>query len=180
VIAPVRVHTVGHSTRTESQFLEVLEAHGIRHLIDVRAFPASRRHPWFHRAALETSLAERGIEYRWEGADLGGRRRAPPDSPHHALRVEGFRAYASHMETAEFRRGVARVLESASREPTAILCAEALWWRCHRSMIADHLAAIEGAEVVHVLDATRTEPHRLHRTARTHDGGLVYDVTARP
>jgi uncharacterized protein (DUF488 family) len=152
---------------------------GIVCLVDVRAFPGSRRHPHFGRGELERSLPAAGIAYVWEGEALGGRRRPRSDSPHVALRNASFRAYADHMETAQFREGVERVLESAASGPVAIMCAERLPWQCHRYMISDYLVA-HGSEVLHLMDAARPREHHLRSEARVSDGRLVYDKTAQP
>src|SRR6185295_8246212 len=130
------VFTIGHSTRAIEELLELLAEHGVRVLVDVRRYPASRRHPQFSREALAASLARAGIEYVHE-PDLGGRRAARPDSQHTAWRVEAFRGYADHMETPEFKAALERLQRRAAETPTAILCAEAVPWRCHRRLISD-------------------------------------------
>ena len=160
------VHTVGHST------LSVEDLVG-RAIVDVRRFPASRRHPQFDRDRLGSALREHGLRYDWIEA-LGGRRRPRPDSPHVAWRVEGFRGYADHMETDEFERGLASLLALAAARPTAILCAEAVPWRCHRRLIADALV-VRGVDVRHLTGATTAEAHRLTPFARIECGRLVYD-----
>ncbi len=152
----------------------MLRGAGIRSLVDVRTAPGSRRHPQFGKDALSETLAGTGIAYRWE-KDLGGWRRPRPDSPHTALRSDQFRGYADHMETATFAAGLARLMEGAARTPTAFMCAETLWWNCHRRMIADALT-VAGWEVVHLIGPGKTEPHRLHPALRVEDGSLVYDV----
>jgi uncharacterized protein (DUF488 family) len=153
----------------------LLRAAGVGLLVDVRTAPGSRKHPQFGRDALEASLAEAGIDYVWEGRDLGGGRRARPDSRHVALRSPGFRGYADHMETEEFGAARGRVLDHAARRPTAVMCAESLWWRCHRRLLADALVAA-GAEVRHIMDGPRLEPHRLSALARVEGDLPVYDV----
>jgi uncharacterized protein (DUF488 family) len=168
--------TIGHSTRSEVEFFDLLRAHEIRRIVDVRAFPGSRRHPHFARDALSASLPAAGVDYVWEGKTLGGRRKPAPDSPNHSLRDEGFRGYADHMATAEFREGVDRLLALASESRTAILCAEAVWWRCHRGLIADHLVLVRGVEVRHVLDASPAKPHVPRPEARLAGDHLVYDA----
>jgi len=166
------VYTVGHSTRSADELVAILRAHDVRGVADVRRFPASRRHPQFAREALAARLAADGIAYDWLPA-LGGRRAARPDSPHRGWRVEAFRAYADHMETPEFAAGLARLVALAALRPTAILCAEAVPWRCHRQLIADALVA-RGVAVVHLLGTT-TSPHRLTAFARRDGDRLVYD-----
>lgn len=169
---PPRVHTVGHSTREVEELLDLLAENGIEALVDVRRFPGSRRHPQFSREALAASMAAAGIDYRHEPR-LGGRRRPRPDSPHTAWRNAGFRAYADHMESDEFRQALAE-LERAAARPTAVMCAEAVPWRCHRRLIADALTA-RGREVLHLLAPGRRELHQLHPDAIVlADGRLAY------
>jgi uncharacterized protein (DUF488 family) len=168
------VFTVGHGARPLQEFLAVLEEPGVRRLVDVRTAPGSRRHPHFGQAELATALAARGIDYVWE-RDLGGWRRARPDSPHVSIRSPGFRGYADHMETEEFDRAVRRVVGWAEDAPTAVMCAESMWWRCHRRLLADALA-VRGCRVVHLLGPGRVEPHRLHPAARVEGTRIVYDL----
>ena len=168
----MKIWTVGHSTRSGEEFVEILLAHGVEVLVDVRTYPSSRRYPQFNRDALTVSLKEKGIEYKHE-ARLGGRRKPRPDSHNSAWRNEQFRGYADHMETEEFKRGVQELLELAAENRVAIMCAEAVWWRCHRSLIADYLKA-EGHEVVHILDQKKTEEHPYTSAARIVDGELSY------
>ena len=127
-----RIWTVGHSTRTIEEFTRLLKAFDIRRLADVRRFPGSRRYPQYNKAALCDSLAAAGIEY-FHFPELGGRRKPKPDSPNTAWRNESFRGYADHMETPEFHEAIARLAAVAS-EPTVLMCAEVLWWRCHRAL----------------------------------------------
>jgi uncharacterized protein (DUF488 family) len=168
----MKVWTVGHSTRSGEEFIQILRAQGVEVLVDVRTFPGSRRYPQFNREALSETLKESGIEYRHEPR-LGGRRKARPDSRNSAWRNEQFRGYADHMETEEFKNGVRELLELASSKRVAIMCAEAVWWRCHRSLISDYLKA-EGHEVVHILDEKKTEEHPYTSAARIVDGELSY------
>jgi uncharacterized protein (DUF488 family) len=151
----------------------LLTEHGVKVLVDVRRFPASRRHPQFAREALAASLARAGIEYIHE-PDLGGRRAARPDSQHTAWRVEAFRGYADYMESPEFAAALERLIERAAGTPTAILCAEAVPWRCHRRLISDALVA-RGVEVLHILGPGQAKPHELDPNARILAGGrLLY------
>jgi uncharacterized protein (DUF488 family) len=150
----------------------VLQAHGIRALADVRRFPGSRRHPHFGREQLEALLRSREVQYVWM-PELGGRRRPRKDSPHTGWRVEGFRGYADYMETDEFRVALSRLLELAPQQRTAIMCAEQLWWQCHRRLIADALLA-QGHEVLHIESATKASPHRLVPPAHLVRGQLSY------
>ncbi len=167
----MRVFTIGHSTRALEEFLGLLAREDIRQLADVRTFPSSRRHPHFNREALAASLAEHGIAYAHLPA-LGGRRRPRPDSPNAAWRNDGFRGYADHMHTDEFRDGVERLLGLADRAATTVMCAEAVPWRCHRNLIADALVA-RGVQVLHIMDAG-TSPHSLTKFAWVEDGEVRY------
>jgi uncharacterized protein (DUF488 family) len=170
----VVIYTIGHSTRTLDEFLALLAAHGIEAIADVRRHPGSRRHPHFAREALAAALGARGFGYDWM-PELGGRRRARPDSPHHAWREESFRAYADHMETAEFQAALASLVEKAARRPTAIMCAEAVPWRCHRQLIADALLA-RGVEVRDVVGPGAAKRHTLPAHARLEGERVVYDA----
>jgi uncharacterized protein (DUF488 family) len=172
-----QVFTAGHSTRPAAELLAMLQEAGVGLLVDVRRFPGSRRQPQYGREALAAGLAGAGIAYVHEPA-LGGRRAPRPDSPHTAWRNAGFRGYADHMETAEFHDALTRLEALAAERPTAILCAEAVPWRCHRRLIADALLA-RGWEVVHLLAPGRSEPHVLHPDAQIlPDGGLLYAAAA--
>ena len=151
------VWTVGHSTRSGEEFTQILLAHGIQVLVDVRSFPGSRRYPQFNRAVLAESLQHAGIEYKHEPR-LGGRRKPRADSQNTAWKNASFRAYADHMESEEFRNGVKDLLELAANKRTAVMCAEALWWRCHRRLISDYVKA-EGHAVIHILDQNKTQEH---------------------
>lgn len=172
------IFTVGHSTRTEAEFLDILRAHGIRRLVDVRRYPGSKRHPHFSRDALMRTLPANGIAHE-HMPDLGGRRTPAPDSMNDAWRSASFRAYADYMATAEFEDALADVLAGADTSPTAIMCAEAVPWRCHRQLIADVLVA-RGVDVQNVLSAARAEPHRLNEHARVAPDGTVTYPAARP
>jgi uncharacterized protein (DUF488 family) len=167
------VLTAGHSTRTAAELLALLGAHGVERVVDVRRFPASRRHPHFSRDPLAAALAAAGIAYLHE-PDLGGRRTPRPDSPHTAWRVAAFRGYADYMETPEFGAALARLVRLAEAERAVILCAEAVPWRCHRRLIADALVA-RGVEVRHILGPAAAPPHELDPKARVlPDGRLLY------
>ena len=166
------IWTVGHSTRTLGEFIDLLTVYEIEALADVRRFPASRKYPHFHQDALRVSLPEVGVEYALL-PELGGRRRPRPDSHNTVWRNESFRGYADYMETEGFRAGIERILELASRKRTAVMCAEAVWWRCHRSLIADYLKAA-GVCVRHILDGTKSELHPYTSAARFKDGTLSY------
>lgn len=166
------IWTVGHSTRTAEKFVEMLLAHEIKVLVDVRSFPGSRRLPQFNKAELAESLSRVGIEYQHEPR-LGGRRTPRADSHNTAWQNASFRAYADHMETEVFQRGVEELLEVAENERTTVMCAEAVWWRCHRSLIADYLKA-EGHTVLHIMDTNKTEEHPFTSAARIVKGKLSY------
>lgn len=174
----VRIWSIGHGARSLDDFLSLLREHGIRVLADIRTFPASRRHPHFGQDALGGALAAERITYE-HIPGLGGRRREHAPSAHRAIRVAGFRAYADHMESDEFRAGYERLRALAAEAPTAYMCAETLWWQCHRRLLSDRLT-IDGWEVVHVLGPGKTEPHRLWEIARVADGRLVYDAGTLP
>jgi uncharacterized protein (DUF488 family) len=169
------VWTIGHSTRTADDFRDTLAAYGIEALIDVRRFPGSRRLPQFGSEALECDLDRAGIAYRWLES-LGGRRRALPDSVNTAWRNDAFRAYADHLASEEFAEGLEELLMVAHGLRTVIMCAEVLWWRCHRRLISDVLLTL-GATVVHIRDASHSELHRLVAPARLIDGRLAYAAT---
>lgn len=158
-LSGVEVWTVGHSTRAAAELVELLQAHRIEVLIDVRKIPRSRRNPQFNLDALRAILEESGTVYRHEPG-LGGLRRPRKDSINTAWQNPGFRGYADYMQTDEFRRSVDGLIATARRARVALMCAEAVPWRCHRSLIADALAA-RGATVHHILSPTRAEAHRV-------------------
>jgi len=165
--------TIGHSTRKIERFTSLLEENGIKLVADVRGLPGSKRYPQFNKEALAQSLRERGIGYE-HLPDLGGRRKPKPDSRNTAWRNASFRGYADYMETEEFHKGVRRLLDLANEAGrAAIMCAEAVWWRCHRALISDYLKA-QGIEVTHIVDANKSEPHPYTSAARMVDGTLSY------
>jgi uncharacterized protein (DUF488 family) len=168
----MRIWTIGHSTRDIASFISLLQANGIKLLVDVRTLPGSKRYPQFNKEALADSLGKSGIRYE-HFPELGGRRKARPDSSNTAWRNASFRGYADYMETGDFHKGVKRLLDLADTNPTAIMCAEAVWWRCHRSLISDYLKA-RGIEVMHILDANKIEPHPYTSAARIVNGKLSY------
>jgi uncharacterized protein (DUF488 family) len=168
-----RIWTIGHSTRKIDDFIALLKENGIKLLADVRMYPGSKRYPQFGREALAKSLSEAGIRYE-HFPELGGRRKAKPDSKNTAWRNEMFRGYADYMETEDFRKGIARLVDLAEESgPTAIMCAEAVWWRCHRSLISDHLKA-RGVEVLHILDHNKVDEHPFTSAAKIVSGELSY------
>jgi len=169
------IYTVGHSTRTLNDLLAALSGHGIATLADVRSFPMSRRLPHFNRESLESELPKRDINYVWL-KELGGRRKKiRNDSPNLALRNDSFRNYADYMMTAEFAQGVERLLHLAAKQKTAFMCAERLYFQCHRMLISDYLTA-HGHTVLHIDDEKHPlREHKLMSAARLVDGKLVYD-----
>lgn len=170
----MNLRTVGHGTLPQEDFTALVSGAGIEVVVDVRSFPASRRHPQFGREAMERWLPDAGIAYRWEPR-LGGRRRARPDSPHGALRVAAFRGYADHMETEEFRDAIDDLLAEGGTRPVAVMCAESVWWRCHRRLLADAVVLLRGTAVEHLFHDGRIDPHRPTPEARVDGRRLVYD-----
>lgn len=170
------IYTIGHSTRTLEELVAALRGHGVKTLVDIRSFPMSRRLPHFNRESLEQELPRCGIAYVWM-KKLGGRRKKMrDDSPNTGLRNDSFRNYADYMITPEFADGVTRLVEMAERESTAIMCAERVWFQCHRMLVSDYLTA-HGHTVLHIDD--EKHPVRLHELmteARFVDGKLVYNA----
>jgi uncharacterized protein (DUF488 family) len=169
------VYTIGHSTRGLEEFIGLLGAHGVGSLVDVRHFPGSRRFPHFSGESLAAALPGRGIAY-FHLPELGGRRRPAADSPNTAWRNGAFRGYADYMGTAEFGAGLERLLEiagGAATAPAAMMCAEAVWWRCHRGLIADVLKS-RGHTVLHIEGMGPPKPHPYTSAARIVDGALSY------
>ncbi|CAN5888065.1 hypothetical protein BH18ACI4_BH18ACI4_01180 [soil metagenome] len=167
------VWTIGHSTRSGADLIHILKAHEVRTLIDVRSIPGSRRYHQFNSSELAESLEGDGIAY-YHLPTLGGRRRPSPDSKNTAWRNPSFRAYADHMEKLEFKEGIEELRELSRRSTAAVMCAEALWWRCHRSLIADYLKAL-GATVIHLRDESHTQIHPYTSAARVIQGRLSYE-----
>jgi len=168
----LEVWTVGHSTRPIEELIEALRSFEIKVLADVRSYPGSQRYPQFNKENLKASLTEAGIDYQ-HFPELGGRRRARPDSLNMAWRNESFRGYADYMETKDFGDGILRLLKLARLGRTAVMCSEAVWWRCHRSLISDHLKAM-GIEVNHIMRTGKSEPHPFTSAARIVNGELSY------
>jgi uncharacterized protein (DUF488 family) len=171
------IYTVGHGTRTLAEFVEVVRTPPVDKIVDVRRFPGSRRHPHFSREVLEATLPSHGIEYEMWGEVLGGRRDSrETESRHYAWRNDSFRAYADHMDTDEFQRALDDLERAAAETRLAVMCAERLWWNCHRRLIADALT-LRGHDVVHLMDPATQQPHKLHENVRADPDGLaVYDV----
>jgi uncharacterized protein (DUF488 family) len=166
------VYTIGHSTRSSDEFLDLLDAADIEVVVDVRRMPGSRRLPQFDSATLDRALAERGRDYCWI-SQLGGRRRSTQSSRNTGWRHAAFRAYADYMDSEEFADGLFELLMVARGRRSALMCAEVLWWRCHRRLLADLLVVL-GLNVVHILAADKQEVHRLAPPARLVGGELSY------
>lgn len=173
-----RIYTIGHSTRTHEEFVALLREHGVARLADVRRYPGSRRHPHFSRESLEQSLPEHGIEYvHFE--DLGGRRSPVKDSPNAAWENDQFRGYADHMATPLFHAAVDRLVGhddgrlKPALHPTAVMCAEAVPWRCHRNLLSDELVR-RGIEVIHIVGPGSAQPHKLNAMARIERDRVIY------
>ena len=167
------LYTIGHSTRTLDDLLASLQAHQIRTLVDIRAFPMSRRLPQFNRESLEKSLLAADICYHWMPALGGYRKKIRDDSPHIALRNASFRNYADYMLTPEFASAMAELTALAENSRTAYMCAERVYFRCHRMLVSDWLAA-HGHEVLHIDGAGPVKPHRLTKEGRLIGGDLIY------
>jgi uncharacterized protein (DUF488 family) len=168
-----RLYTIGHSTRSIEDLLEALRAHGIKTLVDIRAFPMSRRLPQFNRESLEATLANAGIRYVGMKALGGYRKKIREDSPNIALRNASFRNYADYMLTSEFETAMMGLIALSGEGPTAYMCAERVYFRCHRMLVSDWLVA-HGNEVVHIDGTGPAKPHRVTAEARMIDGELIY------
>ncbi|MDQ4091228.1 MAG: DUF488 domain-containing protein [Actinomycetota bacterium] len=166
--------TVGHGTLPAATFVALVRDAGLGAIVDVRRFPGSRHNPQFGKDEIRRSLAGVGVEYRWMPA-LGGRRKGSPGSPNVALRNPQFRAYADHMSSDEFAAGVTELLGLASTLSLAVMCSEAVWWRCHRRLLADHLVLVTGQSVQHLFHDGRLAEHPITPGARGGDGHVVYD-----
>jgi uncharacterized protein (DUF488 family) len=168
------IFTIGHSNHPIEVFLELLTRHEIALLADIRRFPGSRKHPHFNREALAATLAAQEIGYEWF-EELGGRRKAAAGivSANLGLRNESFRNYADYMETPEFQQGVEELLKAAAERPTALMCAEGLWWQCHRRLVSDYLLA-NGVAVEHIFPNGQTKPHAMTPEARNDAGRVIY------
>ncbi|MEO9076129.1 MAG: DUF488 domain-containing protein [Gelidibacter sp.] len=166
------IWTLGHSTRAIEEFLELLKIYGIERLIDVRRFPGSRKFPQYNKDALEAVLLKEGFWYTHIEA-LGGRRKADSDSENTVWRHPSFRGYADYMETSEFKEAFKELESFASQKNCAIMCSEAVWWRCHRSMISDQLKA-NGWEVIHIMGEHQQQEHPYTKPAHLENGQLSY------
>lgn len=172
---PRTLFTVGHSTRSLNEFIELLQAHGVNVIADVRQHPRSRRMPHFNDESLDVELPKAGIEYR-SFKSLGGRRRAQPDSINAAWRNDAFRGYADYMQTDEFRAALDDLVRQALGKRLAIMCAEAVPWRCHRSLIADALTA-RGWTVLDIINMQQPKPHALAAFARIDGDRITYPAS---
>lgn len=169
-----QLFTVGHGTLTADELGQLLKTAQIERVVDVRTAPGSRRSPQFSRSELEAWMPEAGLHYAWE-PDLGGFRRPSANSPNMALRNASFRGYADYMATATFINALAGVVKAAQREAVVTMCAETLWWRCHRRLIADAATLLHGMNVCHLGHDRRMSAHRLTEGVRLADDHLVYD-----
>jgi uncharacterized protein (DUF488 family) len=167
----VTIFTIGHSTRSAEDFIALLRRAGVKRVYDIRTYPGSRRYPHFNAEPLAERLRSQGIEYEHH-PELGGRRRPSRDAPPSAWRNEGFRGYAEYMRTNEFRSGIVALIQSSQETPTAIMCSEAVPWRCHRTMVSDALVA-RGVDVEHILDS-KTSPHTTTPFAVVDKGEVSY------
>jgi uncharacterized protein (DUF488 family) len=168
-----RLLTFGHGTAGEDEIVAALHGAGVETVVDVRRYPGSRRHPHVARREVERWLPAADIGYRWDPR-LGGRREPSDTSPHVGLRNRSFRAYADHMESEEFSAAVHDLLDSAAEVRTVIICAESVWWRCHRRMIADAVTLLHNAEVHHLMHDGRLARHEPTDPVRVRDGRLLY------
>jgi uncharacterized protein (DUF488 family) len=168
------VLTIGHGTLSQDAFLDLLRATGVELVVDVRAQPGSRRNPQFGRDTMARWMSDRAFGYRWEPG-LGGRRRGVVPSRHTAITNASFRAYADYMDTEEFEAALDRLVDDAASRSTAVMCAETLWWRCHRRLVADALELTRGCEVMHVFPNGTLAPHVPFSVARVSGGHVVYD-----
>jgi uncharacterized protein (DUF488 family) len=174
-----RLLTLGHGTASAEELVAWLDGAGVERLVDVRTAPGSRRHPQFRRETMAGWLAEAGVAYRWE-PELGGFRKPAPDSVNHVLGHPAFRGYADYMRTPPFWTALDRLLAEAATAPTAAMCSETLWWRCHRRLLSDAAVLVRGAEVLHLDHRGGQEPHRPTEGVRRDGDLLAYDLGATP
>jgi uncharacterized protein (DUF488 family) len=166
--------TIGHSTRTIEHFIAMLQSFNIEEVVDIRSFPGSRRYPHFNKEALQISLPANGIVYT-HLKNLGGRRPAKRDSINTGWRNAAFRGFADYMETKEFKNGIAQLEEIASAKRAAYMCSEAVWWRCHRSLVSDYLK-LKGWNIFHIMEIGKAEAHRYTQPAKIINGDLFYGI----
>ncbi|MDT3695652.1 MAG: DUF488 domain-containing protein [Ignavibacterium sp.] len=166
------IYTIGHSTHSIDEFVKMLRHFNIKYLIDIRSFPGSRKFPHFNKENLEIALKENGINYT-HLIELGGRRKVQKDSKNIRWHNDSFRAYADYMETETFEKGIAKLEAIASKQTTAYMCSEALWWRCHRSMVSDYLK-VKGWKVLHIMAEGKAEEHPYTSPARVAGNRVFY------
>ena len=159
------IYTIGHSTRSLASFLDMLQSFGIKILADIRSLPGSRKFPQFDKENLKISLAEAGIQYT-HSADLGGRRKVKKDSKNNRWNNDSFRGYADYMETEKFESAINNLEHISVKQPTACMCSEAVWWRCHRSMVSDYLKA-KGWTVLHIMASGKVQEHKYSVTGKS-------------
>ena len=172
------IYTIGHSTRSFEELALMLHAFNITLVADVRNYPGSRKYPQFNKEALEISLPQTGIQYV-HLKELGGRRKANPDSKNTAWRHAAFRGYADYMETDAFKHGIKELTKHALNQQTAYMCSEAVWWRCHRALISDYLK-VRGWKVMHIMDISKAQEHPYTAPARIVNGKLTYEPDDKP
>ena len=172
--SPEVVYTIGHGTLSADELVTLLSDQGVDRLVDIRSFPGSRHNPQFGREEMERWVPEAGIDYRWLRG-LGGRRKPTEDSPHVALRHQAFRSYADYMEGDDFAAALTELLALAAERPTAIMCSESVWWKCHRRLVSDHLVLVEGVPVRHIMHTGKLIDHPPLAEARIEGSELVYD-----
>lgn len=166
------IWTIGHSTRTIEHFIVMLQSFNIQEIVDIRSFPGSRRYPHFNKEALQISLPANGIGYT-HLKELGGRKPAKPDSINTGWRNAAFRGFADYMQTEGFKKGIEQLKEIATTKRTAYMCSEAVWWRCHRSLVSDFLK-LKGWNVFHIMEIGKAEEHTYTQPAKIVDGELSY------
>ncbi len=172
------IWTIGHSIHPIEKFINMLKDFKIEHLVDIRSYPGSKRLPHFNKEELEKSLKKNNIKYV-HLSELGGRRTAKPDSHNTAWRVNAFRGYADYMETEDFKNAIIKLIKFAEKNRTAYMCAEALWWSCHRALVSDYLK-INGWKVMHIMSETKSDEHPYTKPARIVDGKLDYSKDEEP
>lgn len=166
------IYTIGHSTRTGEEFLSILKSFKIKLLADIRTYPGSKRYPHFNKEHLQQTLSEEKIIYQ-HFPDLGGRRKPSRDSKNTAWKNDAFRGYADYMQSPDFKHGIKELEELASEHNTAYMCSEAVWWRCHRSLVSDYLKW-KGWEVRHIMAEDKSDEHPYTSPAKIVDGKLSY------
>lgn len=167
-----KIWTIGHSTRSIDEFLEMLKSFSIENLVDVRSLPGSNKFPQYNQDELKKTLEENKIAYTYM-KDLGGRRKTSPESTNTIWQNKSFRGYADYMDTKDFEKALKELKSMAKKKNVAMMCAEAVWWRCHRSMIADALKA-EDWKVFHIMDVDKETEHPFTKPAKIENGQLVY------